>query len=395
MKKICLTIGIVSIYFLISTKCNAQNAKPEQIYSIVKVDKPASYFKEQSELWKKEIDKNSKNANAWYNYYHALRYYNMTADTISSDFRASISKKLDDILNQMEKKVSNSYEYNLLKYDNAVFDFSLFPYLKKVYDMDPDRIDAFGDLAAYYAATGDTASLKKIIIKWYGTNDFSPGIIGYNFNSLMPLDKNAIFIVNGDNIVFPDWALQYAMGIRSDVKIIVTSFLQINSYKESLFKELKIEPFKKNLSDFSDENKFVQAIVEYLTQEEKERSIYFAVTTNSAIMENLKDNLYSEGLAYKYSKEKYDNIAVLIRNYEKIFLKDYLNYSFSNDVSQSIVNLSNLNYIPAFLTLYEHYKTSAENDKANEIKTQIYNIVEKSKYKEIYLKYIKEELGEK
>ena len=271
---------------------------------------------------------------------------------------------------------------------------SLFPYLKKAYDIDPNRLDAYSDLAAYYEAARDTSNLKMIIQKWYNYNDFSSGLLSFNYNVLKPLDKNAILIVNGDNIYFPLKVLQYSMGIRCDVKIILASFLYIDSYTESICKELNIEPFKKDSKGFQDSKIFFQDIISYLTQKIKDRPIYLSDAMLEYFYEKIKDNLYNEGLAFKYSREKYDNIAVLKRNYEKIFLKDYLSYDFTNDVSESIVNYTSLNYIPSFLTLYEHYKTSGDNDKANEIKEQMYNIAKKSDYKD-YGKYLKEKLGDK
>jgi hypothetical protein len=317
----------------------------------------------------------------------------MTADT--SDFNGNNETKLVDIINQMGKKVPNSYEYNLLKFYQGGEDTKLFPYLKKAYDMDPDRIDAYPDIIAYYEATRDTVNLKTIMEKWYRTNDFSPGLLALNYNELAPLDKNAVIIVDGDNMYYPKKALQCALGIRTDVKVVLDCFFYIDSYKESIFKELKIEPFKKNVNDFHDYSKYLQAIIEYIAENVKYRPVYFSGTLRTYVYENLKDNSYNEGLAYKYSIEKYDNIAVIEKNYEKIFLKDYLNYNFTNDVSQSIVDKTDLNYIPAFLTLFEHYKESGENEKANEIKSQIYNALKKSKSKDDYLKTIKEKLGEK
>jgi hypothetical protein len=389
MKKICLCIAIAVISLITFIKSNAQNAKPEKIYSIIKIWQPAAWYKEQADLWKKEVNKDSKNANAWYNYYNASRCYLMTAtDSTLNDFTGMDTKKLVDVVNQMEKNVPDSYEFNLLKLQNVEWaaDSTFYRYLKKVYEMDTTRIDAYDDLAAYYDRTRDTVNLKKIMNKWYSSNDFSPGFLALNYNVLMPLEKNAILFVTGDNLVFPAWVLQYVMGLRCDVKILLAGLFQYDSYNEGICKELKIEPFKKKLSDYSDEKKYEQAIAEYITQKVTDRSIYFSVYLNSTITENLKENLYSEGLVYDYSKEKYDNIAVIERNYEKIFLKDYFSYSFTNDISQIEVYESNLNYIPAFLNLYVHYKVSGDNDKAEKIMSLCRTIVGKTEYKDVYTK---------
>jgi hypothetical protein len=392
MKKVCLYIIIIAIS-LFYYNGNAQNTKPEKIYSIVKVDKPCSWFQEQSELWKKETNKNPKDANAWYNYYKAMRYVKILSDT---NFLSGLDldKELNNIIKQMEAKVPNSYEFNLLKFQQGGMDLALFPYLKKAYDMYPDRIDTYSDLAAYYEGVRDTSNLKTIMIKWYKSNDFSPGIMALNYNELQSLEKNAIILVWGDNMYYPKKALQYALGIRNDVKVVLAGFLSIPSYRDCIFKELDIELFKKQFTNFNDGISYSQAIIEYITQNVNDRSIYFSSALETYFFEKIKDYLYSEGLVYKYSAEKYDNIAIIKRNYEKNYLKDYLSYNFTNDVSQSIVDYSNLNYIPAFLTLYEHYKLFGDNDKANEIKTTIYHIAKKVENNEEYLKLIKEKIGE-
>ena len=111
MKKICLIV-IIAIVLGYNSNCYTQNEKPEKIYSFVKVDKPAKWYKEQSVLWKKEIDKNMKNADAWYNYYRA-RKYSVETDTIESK-NVKAYEGLADIIKQMEKEVPDSYEYNLL-----------------------------------------------------------------------------------------------------------------------------------------------------------------------------------------------------------------------------------------------------------------------------------------
>jgi hypothetical protein len=404
MRKICLSIIIIAMSLAINTKSNAQNSKPEKVYSIIKIYKTAAWYKEQSELWKKEIDKNSKNADAWYNYYEATRFYKMTAtDSNSIGFTSSIAKKMVDIVNQMEKNVPDSYEFNIVKFrnGNAQNKDSLMPYLKKAYDMDTTRVEAINSYAGYYGTIMDTTNMKRMMKKWYNSNDFSPGYLSFNYNVLMPLDKKAILIVTGDNLVCPEWVLQYVMGIRRDVTIIMAYGCQSDKYKETIFKELKIEPFTKKLSDYSDENKYAQAIAEYITQKVTDRPIYFSVVLNATFTENLKENLYSEGLAFKYSKEKYDNIAVIEKNYEKLFLKDYLSYNFTNDISQPDVDYLNLCYIPSFLNLYVHYKVSGDKDKAEEIMSLIYTIAGKTEYKDIYsktfeeyVKYFKEEQKE-
>ena len=67
-----------------------------------------------------------------------------------------------------------------------------------------------------------------------------------------------------------------------------------------------------------------------------------------------EEELYIEGLVFKYSEERYDNIAILKRNIEQKFLLDYLTIDLSNDISKSVVEHSNFNYMMAFIKLYDH-----------------------------------------
>ena len=66
MKKVTLLL-----FSLLNLNSFAQ--KPEKVYSIVKEIKEISWYKEQANLWEAEIKKDNKNANAWYNYYSAIR----------------------------------------------------------------------------------------------------------------------------------------------------------------------------------------------------------------------------------------------------------------------------------------------------------------------------------
>ena len=50
----------------------------------------------------------------------------------------------------------------------------------------------------------------------------------YGWNMINFLDEDAIIITNGDNDTFPLWYLQEVEGIRQDVTVIVTSYLNID-----------------------------------------------------------------------------------------------------------------------------------------------------------------------
>jgi hypothetical protein len=84
------------------------------------------------------------------------------------------------------------------------------------------------------------------------------------------------------------------------------------------------------------------------------------------------------GLAFKYSDKDFDNMAYMINNYEHKWLLDYLMTDFSYDISSSVVNQINNNYLPVFAKLYQHYKISGQKYKMDRINILAKSVAEKS-----------------
>ena len=82
------------LILLFSTLC-AQSPKPEKVYRIIYVQKPTEWYVQQAALWKKELDKNPKNAEGWYSYYIATEYSNFGHKKTYSE------KELESRLKQM------------------------------------------------------------------------------------------------------------------------------------------------------------------------------------------------------------------------------------------------------------------------------------------------------
>ncbi len=95
-------------------------------------------------------------------------------------------------------------------------------------------------------------------------------------------------------------------------------------------------------------------------------------------LKDYEDNLYIVGLALEYSKSNIDNIAQLRNNFENNYALDYLSNRFEYDMSASMVDRMNINYLPAIFKLYEHYKISGDLNKANKLKVLGLNIAEKN-----------------
>lgn len=363
----------VTLLFIICLKGNAQ--QPEKIYSIVRVLKTNEYYKQQMVLWKKELDKDPQNADAWFNYYKANRYVQLSqaGDSINIPNRF---ERLNRIVQEIETKIPNTFEANYIKWWNGYNNEDLLPYLEKAYQLDSTRYETYSDWVNHYEITRNIAQKERFLQKWYQSGNASPGLLQYNYNMLVSLKPNAILITGGDNDTYFAWMLQAVFGIRKDVIVVNTALLAINEqYTARLSKELKAAiVWNKATITFED---YQKTLLGKIAENKAGKPLYTAVTAYDGITKGYADKLYLEGLVYEYSEQKIDNIALMIKNFEKEYLLDYINKFFGQDPYETIVPYMNTNYLIPMLTLYEHYKQCDEQEKARHWKEMILIVAEK------------------
>jgi len=83
-------------------------------------------------------------------------------------------------------------------------------------------------------------------------------------------------------------------------------------------------------------------------------------------------------LAYKYSEQDFDNLSLIIRNYEKRYLLDYLKINFSFNIGQKVAENAQVMYLPALTKLYKHYKNTEKNEKLKEVEQLLMTIGERT-----------------
>lgn len=348
--------------FLSMIVLQASGQKPETIYSIAHVIKPNEFYLEQIGLWKKEIQKDEHSAAAWFNYYKANRYAHISGghDSVASRKRF---ERMKGIVDEIQEKIPGTWEAHFIKWANGYNNWDLLPDLKRAYEIDSSRIETYDGFINLYEVNRDLPNRDKFLNKWYASGTVSPGLLNYNYNVLRSLKPNAILITGGDNDTYFAWMLQAVMGVRKDVTIVNSNLCGIKSYGAKLSRELGLAQPLPNTDDFSYED-YAKVFFKSLITNKDRRPVYAAATADEIFTLPVEQNLYLIGLAYEYSEDKMDNMALLKKNLEREYALDYLNQSFGIDTYETVVACANTNYLVPMITLYKHYRESGDAEKA-------------------------------
>lgn len=380
-------IIIITLLWFSLGSLPAQN--PEKIYSFALVRKSTDYYKEQKRLWKNEVEKNNQNSEAWFNYYRTIRNLNRT-DT--SDKRAWNQKSIEekDIIENMGKAVPESFEYNLCKWMLAGNDNKQLNYLKKALEKGKDKPEIFSEMINWGEVERNIKQRNEYASKWYHSEISSAGFLNYNYNVISGLKPNAILITAGDNDTYPVWQLQ-SQGIRTDVTVLNLSLLQIDDYRNKVFAELKIPRW--DTTSLAKENRVdeyekFKAFIAHLAKYHGERPLYVALTVDNEVTKPVEDKMYLTGLAYEYSTEATDNMALLRKNFEQVYALDYLDKVFYKDIASEMAKCLNQNYIVPMLKLYDHYKTLGDSQKLEWIKAKILVLAKESEEEKTIINHL-------
>ena len=348
--------------------------KPEPVHGFARVEMPITFYKEQAVAWKKELDKNPKNAKAWHYYYRASRNL---ARRDTNDKRPIEEKAnfLNSIVDKMEKAIPNSYEYNFIKWMQGGNNFKLLSYLKKAEELGPDRHEHIEDLLVWAESERDVAHRDQYAKRWLASGQFSSGMMSYNYNVLMSTPQNGILVTAGDNDTFPAWLLQ-SQGIRRDVTVINTSLIMIESYRQALTRELALPPMSLNMESQESIDAFSKNLISQLAANKKGYPVYVALTTagHETITQSVESKLFLTGLGYLLSNEPVDNMAMMKQNFEKRFALDYVDHAFYPEISEAGVKTINRNYEIPMLKLFEHYTLAGDEGKKSWIREKLLTI---------------------
>lgn len=360
--------------------------KPEKIYSHAQVRKTNDFYLQQIDLWRKVIEKDNKNAEAWFNYYKANRYAHISSGH-DSMYARNRFQRMSSVVKEIEENIPETFEAHFIKWANGYNDWNLLPELKKAYAIDSTRIETYDGFINLYEVERDEENRNRFLQKWKESGHISTGLLHYNYNVLQSVKPNAVLITAGDNDTYFAWMLQAVWGIRKDVLIVNVGLASMKRYSARLSKELGVN--LPNTDDLNYED-YTAQLYKALVQNAAKRPVYIGLTVGKEYLKPVEKNLYLVGLVYAFSEQPFDNIAFLKRNMEREYTLDYLNLSFNNDPYESVVAIANSNYIIPMITLFNHYKVSGEMEKANFWKEKAKWVAKKANMEEQTKDYFKE-----
>jgi len=340
--------------------------EPEQIVPITRVVHPKGYYETQATLWLSKLDTDPHSTNAWLNYYLACRTINrLTPERNPHDLRA--------IMNNLSSNISDSYEYHYLTYLNGAGDPALFHHLESAFAIDPNRTEIYSHMINHHLTVGNKEEFQKFCNLWMESGEVPAGILSWNYNALIGLEPAAILLTHGDNDTYPAWLLQQVEDVRPDIIVINVHLLKNRNYCDRTFKAINVPSYTETLGESSVWQSDLLPVLDHIMTYAK-RPLYVNVTIPKSLRENYEEVLYNVGLAFKYSKTSFDNVATLKENYEQKFLTDYLRMGFAVDKNATVLNALNVSYLPAFISLYKHYIEEESTTKAEELKIVLLNI---------------------
>jgi len=375
--------GLFLVVFVV-IPLSAFSQKPETVNSFVRVSNSLDWYEQQAKAWKQEIDNGTKDKMAWVNYYRAnravSRYYGVKVDGLQKSYLVP----LEQIVKKAEKAIPNSFElYFIEAYDKSTLTEEGQKYLLKAQALKPFDKIMFPDLMNYYQLKRDRVNIDLLSRKWFDSNETPSGLLNYNYNVLMSLEKNAILLVEGDNSTYPVWLLQNSKEIRNDVIMLNVSLLSNDEYRNAIFKEISIPRI--DTLDFKSNP--MSQMIKHIIKYRQSRPVYFSTNMDQDLYKEFSDSTYMVGLAFKYSEKSFNNMAVLQNNFENKFLIDYLKVNFSFDYAQTVVDQTNLSYLAVFLKLYEQYQLCGETLKAQKIKELAKTVSSKSSNAKEWMQY--------
>lgn len=350
--------SIVIIVLLLShLTCFAE--EPEKIFPRTKVIKQTGWYAAQAELWKARTVSRPADPESWLNYFLASKY------------AQSDPAMLTQIVNDASVSIEGTFEYHFMSCLASPFSRTGFDHLRAAQQIQPDHPMLFAELMQMSEFINDIAGRKAYSERLFSTGLVSQSLLNYSYNVLMSVEEDAILFTDSDNTTLPIYVLQDVLGTRRDVTVLNLDMLQESDYRKP-----KLAAIDLRLAESVAATK--QGLCTLLPEQNPGRAFYYALTLAKDNITSIKDQLYVMGLASHLSAKRVDNLASIRENLENRFLLDYLTVDFNGENEYSAGRVLNSNYLVPMLLLLDHYRSTGESDKAEQLQIQIINIARQS-----------------
>jgi hypothetical protein len=282
--------------------------------------------------------------------------------TISKD-QIIISTDTKEVLNdnnykgretELKVKSPNSFDHQYLKYINSPVENKDYVALNNAYKVALNNKELQFEMAKYYEISNDLVNKKELCKKL--NSSLSTSLKEYAYNVLMSVEKDGILITYGKDDTYPIWILQELENVRKDVKILNYDLLINTRYRKEQENKLGLKLARKYNSNID--------ILRDIATKNPSKKIYYSLTVSHLVLKELKNNLYTTGLALKYSETQYNNTQMLKTNWEEGFKKEGLQSTNKIGVDAKI----ELNYLLALVQLSKYYKTNNLPKQYEEVK---------------------------
>lgn len=356
---------------LISMLCSVfltfAQEKPQKVNSIVKEPHDFEWFTQQYALWGKELKKDSKNGDAWINYFASARMAKNVAK--DENEKKEWTTKESEVIPQMEKAIKGTFAYyRIMAWHYSIWQThdkkeqeKIAQYSLKAYELNPLSADIYPTLMNIYEIlTPNSEKLKEVATRWKESGHHSPSLMALAYNTLINTKENAILITGGDNDTYPLWIAQQVDNFRKDVHVWNIYLISNTEYRNRLFKELNIPALEGDVE--------MSKIIEHIIKNRGDLPLYFSNKGIVAKDSTFYEKLYNVGIIYQYSEEMMENMALIVNHFENKFLLDHVKYNFYQSEFPEMDRKINLSYIHGLFALYLHYDLIENNEKANETK---------------------------
>ena len=338
--------------------------KPQTVSSYIQNSYSPEWYAVQAQLWEKQVRKHPHDDASWINWFKATRY-NILLQASESHSNGFDYTPLHKITERLQKEYPGSFAGYFIEYMDKP-DESNRDNMYKAIQMRPDFVDLYPEYVLYLIKRGDSNLLEDILKRWYQSGEYSKTLISYAYNEMAGMEPGGVMILNSESPFYSSLLVQYGMGAFKDKTIILYNLLYDPGYRESICNQLGIEDFAINTRQTLYEK---PAHLSEIIAGQTGRPVYFSTFLSELFYheEFFLNNVYSEGLVYRYSPVKYDNLSVKRRNFEQVYNLDYLYNTSDKDVYRQQAMFVNLNYVPCFSSLLKYYRAVGNTEQEQKL----------------------------